>query len=175
MSFKRQRQPSEPTEQEFRTHLHSDYGKTNSDTVTPRVPDVSKHYSDARNEYKDREIFNLTKKLEASERKKKHIQRAFYTMVRDVRHEATVMRKYLESINEDNEDGEHEEDVVKTVKVIAHTMIRLGHCPISQLPLDDNTFINVCGHIFDKKTLLRERPAQCAKCSNKIVLPHFAM
>lgn len=133
--------------------------------------DFGSKYRQREYDYKDRMIFDLTKKLEITERKKKHIQRAYYTMVHDIRHEATLMRKYLDSLDDEDTDEESEEKVIKQVKVIAHTMIRLGHCPLSQQPLDENTFVNVCGHIFDKKALFTERPELCPKCSHKIVLP----
>tara|TARA_B110001450_G_scaffold131108_1_gene123305 strand:+ start:202 stop:600 length:399 start_codon:yes stop_codon:yes gene_type:complete len=114
-------------------------------------------------------IVNLRKHVEALERKKLHIQRAFYTMVRDVRNEATIMRRFIERIDEEGEESY--DTVVDTVSNISKNMIALGHCPLSQQPLGEYTFINVCGHIFDKRALFTERPKLCPKCSNVIVIP----
>lgn len=119
---------------------------------------------------KDNIIRDLQYRLEVVERKKQHIQRAYYTMARDTRAESTKLRLFLEKL-EDEEEGEEifHEDLVQTMKKMTKDIILLGHCPLSQEPLGNNTVINMCGHIFDKNALSTHKPKLCPKCSQKIM------
>ena len=121
---------------------------------------------------KDTIIRELQDRIDILSRKKTHVQRAYYTMVRDTRAEATKMRLFLEKVDDDGEeDGEmFHEDLVHTVKKMSCDLINLGHCPLSHEPLGDNTFINICGHIFDKRALMSKKPSNCPKCSHKMMI-----
>ena len=117
---------------------------------------------------RDRLIRELQTKLEASHRKKQHVQRAYYTMIRDTRAEATKMRLFIEQVEKDDDETFHE-DVVQTITTMSSNLINLGHCPLSMEPLGENTFVNICGHIFDKRALCKDKPRLCPKCSHKMI------
>lgn len=119
---------------------------------------------------KDDIIRDLQHRLEVVERKKQHIQRAYYTMVRDTRAESTKLRLFLEKLD-DEEEGEElfHEDLLQTMKKMTKDITFLGHCPLSQEPLGKNTVINMCGHIFDKNALYTHKPKLCPKCSQKMM------
>lgn len=119
---------------------------------------------------KDDIIRDLQHRLEVVERKKQHIQRAYYTMVRDTRAESTKLRLFLEKLD-DEEEGEElfHEDLLQTMKKMTKDITFLGHCPLSQEPLGKNTVINMCGHIFDKNALSTHKPKLCPKCSQKMM------
>lgn len=119
---------------------------------------------------KDNIIRDLQHRLEVVERKKTHIQRAYYTMVRDTRAESTKLRLFLEKLDDDEEGEEiFHEDLVHVMKKMTKDVTLLGHCPLSEEPLGKNTVINMCGHIFDKHALATHKPKLCPKCSQKMM------
>jgi vacuolar-type H+-ATPase subunit I/STV1 len=116
------------------------------------------------------------KKSFHSERKRKSTLNAYFTLVRDIRHEHTKIRQWIENKLQDLDDGEVEEnvyDVLQEMRNKTMNVIGLGHCALTGEPLGDNTYINVCGHIFDKNTIMssNNKINLCPRCSNKMVIP----
>lgn len=133
---------------------------------TNEASDHRMHEEHRRVDVRDNVIKELQHRVDVLERKKNHVQRAYYTMIRDTRAEATKMRIYIEKIDQEDEDSD---EIVHTIKNMSADLIKLGHCPISHEPLGENTFINICGHIFDKRTLATHKPRVCPKCSHKMM------
>lgn len=114
-------------------------------------------------------LAELRKNIDVNYRKKQHVQRAYHTMIHDIRHESTILLHFLDTIDTDNIDDP--EDTVRAIKKMVSSIVKIGQCPLSGEALDNNTFINICGHIFDKQALYHQQPSVCPKCSHKIVLP----
>lgn len=118
---------------------------------------------------------NLKKSFHA-ERKRKSTLNAYFTLVRDIRHEHTKNRQWIEKKLQDYEDGELEDnisDLLQEVHKRTINVIGLGHCALTGEALGDNTYINVCGHIFDKNAIMspNNQINLCPRCSNKMVIP----
>lgn len=118
---------------------------------------------------------NLKKSFQA-ERKRKSTLNAYFTLVRDIRHEHTKNRQWIENKLQDLDDGELEEnisDLLQEMRNKTMNVIGLGHCALTGEALGDNTYINVCGHIFDKNAIMspNNKINLCPRCSNKMVIP----
>ena len=109
-----------------------------------------------------------------AERKRRQTLRAYFTLVHDARYQATSLRKWMDSKIQCEEDGELEDcasDILNDVQERVHKIISLGHCPLSGEPLGERTYINTCGHIFDKAALASKSLELCPECSHKMIYP----
>jgi len=125
-------------------------------------------------EVAERELLFAKKKIAISERKRKCTLKAYFTLVHDARAEASDLRHWIETKRKTEEEGELEDSVSEIVCSIQNRttkIIQLGHCPISGEPIGDSTYINVCGHIFDKHALAVSKISMCPLCSHKMVHP----
>jgi hypothetical protein len=116
------------------------------------------------------------KKSFQAERKRKSTLNAYFTLVRDIRHEHTKNRQWIEQKIQDLDEGELEEninDILQEMRNKTMNVISLGHCALTGEALGDNTYINVCGHIFDKHAIMspNNKINLCPRCSNKMVIP----
>jgi hypothetical protein len=130
-----------------------------------------------------RKVMNLERIVEQerhnaaiAERKRRQTLRAFFTLVHDARYHATLMRKWIERQSQMDEQGELEKsstDIIHEIKARVDKIITLGHCPLSGEPLGEQTYINTCGHIFEKSSLAPKTMELCPECSHKMVYPRY--
>jgi hypothetical protein len=121
-----------------------------------------------------KQLFEANQQNQTCERKRKSALKAYFTLIHDTRTQASDLRRWIDDKKKDDEDGELEDTVTEIIETIQEKtlkMISLGHCPLSGEPLGASTYINVCGHIFDKASLLTSKISMCPLCSHKIVLP----
>ena len=169
-------------------HDFQDYGDEQEDSPRKRRyeqrhnlrqrDEMHKIIQQQENRIEDLEICkseNLKKAFQA-ERKRKSTLNAYFTLVRDIRHEHTKTRQWIEKKLQDFEDGELEDnlsDILQEMYNKTINVIGLGHCALTGEALGDNTYINVCGHIFDKNAIMspNNQINLCPRCSNKMVIP----
>ena len=113
-------------------------------------------------------------RVHPAERKRIHASRAFYTMLHAVRNQVRQFREFTEEL--ENELKNDWSDVTPHYmlfkqKQFIRRMHVFGHCPVSGDVIGESTFINHCGHVFNKASLEGAIPKIecCPTCLKKIV------
>jgi hypothetical protein len=136
--------------------------------------EMSQHDMQRKVMYLERMVEQERQNAATAERKRCQTLRAYFTLVHDARFHATSIRKWVEKKLQCEEEGELEDtsiDILQDVQARMYKIISLGHCPISGEPLNDRTYINTCGHIFEKAALASKNLDMCPECSHKMIYP----
>lgn len=131
---------------------------------------------------RDDMIRSLERKLRVQESKTRYLKRAYYQYRRDVRSDTTPVRKLVEQMQDMLAEEEVDTDVIsrmlKDLLSVSREVLKLDQCPFTGQPLSDNTFVNPCGHIFERRALLdleKNKTHYCPKCSVTIMIPREGM
>lgn len=115
--------------------------------------------------------------IHPSERKRQYTLRAFYKFLHSVRHEVAQFRTFTDELQRDLENNEWSDITPKFMlsKQIQflQRMHQFGHCPVSGDAIGSDTYINHCGHVFNKVSLETANPKleSCPTCSKQMVYP----
>jgi hypothetical protein len=112
-----------------------------------------------------------------AERKRRHNLRAYFLTLHEIRVEVQRFNAFLRDT--ENELRTEFNDisskfVVDKCKMFTSRMARFGHCPLSGDAINDMTYINACGHVFNTISLEKIEPKlkKCPICRTQIGYPY---
>jgi hypothetical protein len=115
-------------------------------------------------------------RVHPAERKRLHALRAFYQLLHEVRHEVRHFRVFTDELQREMESEWNDitpKYMMSKQKQFLQRMEVFGRCPLVGDVIGDLTYINQCGHVFNKVSLETANPKleSCPRCSKPMVYP----
>ena len=117
--------------------------------------------------------------LHPAERKRRHHLRAYFKMIHEVRFEVQHFESFVHDAERElrNEFSDvSAAHMIEKTKLFLHRLSHFGHCPLSGDAINEMTYINHCGHVFNKISLEQANPKvdKCHICSKSIGYPFLS-
>ena len=108
-----------------------------------------------------------------AERKRRLNLRAYFLMLHEVRVEVQRFNAFLRDTEKELRTEFNDispKYMVDKCKMFTSRMARFGHCPLSGDAINDMTYINACGHIFNTISLEEIEPklTRCPICGKHL-------
>lgn len=114
--------------------------------------------------------------LHPAERKRRQHLRAYFKMIHEVRNEVEQFESFINGIELELRNDFHDISpayMIEKIKLFLNRMLRFGRCPLSGDAINEMTYINHCGHVFNKISLEQAEPQvkKCPICSKHVGYP----
>jgi len=114
--------------------------------------------------------------VEQLERKRKHTLRAYFKTLHEMRHEVQSFQQFANDV--EMELRSEFNDITPTfimdkVTLFLKRLRHFGHCPLSGDAIHELTYINHCGHVFNKISLEEmSNVTHCPLCKQPLGYPY---